>query len=101
MQEKESVVVGENGDVTDVQHMDNEKLTPLSGSIAPQKGAVNALLILACISFGSASFLFGYDDKVISPVAALTAFVSVYCLSSGDKLLFPTQEPNDFIEGVN
>lgn len=41
----------------------------------PEKGAVNALLILACISFGSASFVFGFDDKVISPLAALSEFV--------------------------
>lgn len=41
----------------------------------PEKGAVNALMILACIAFGSASFVFGFDDKVISPLAALSEFV--------------------------
>lgn len=41
-----------------------------------EKGAVNALLVLACVVFGAASFMFGYDDKLISPVAALTPFVS-------------------------
>lgn len=41
-----------------------------------EKGAVNAHLILACIVFGAASFVFGYDDKIISPVVALTPFVS-------------------------
>lgn len=40
------------------------------------KGAVNALLVFSCIVFGAASFVFGYDDKLISPVAALTPFVS-------------------------
>ncbi|KAJ5677489.1 uncharacterized protein N7477_003122 [Penicillium maclennaniae] len=41
-----------------------------------RKGAVNALLVLVCVVFGGASFIFGYDDKLISPVAALTPFVS-------------------------
>ncbi|KUL85291.1 hypothetical protein ZTR_07918 [Talaromyces verruculosus] len=49
------------------------------------KGAVNALLILACIAFGSASFLFGYDDKVISPIAALSAFVYDFQGPGSDK----------------
>lgn len=56
-----------------IQHVDGLKSTP--EMIDPQKGAVNAFLILACIAFGSASFLFGYDDKVISPIAALSAYV--------------------------
>lgn len=42
-----------------------------------QKGAVNLLLIVACTVFGAASFMFGYDDKVISPIIALPAFVSL------------------------
>lgn len=41
-----------------------------------QKKAVNLLLIVACVVFGAASFMFGYDDKVISPIIALPAFVS-------------------------
>ncbi|OJJ55914.1 hypothetical protein ASPSYDRAFT_157598 [Aspergillus sydowii CBS 593.65] len=44
----------------------------------PEKGAVNALLILACVAFGSASFVFGFDDKVISPLAALSEFVQTF-----------------------
>ncbi|OJJ04854.1 hypothetical protein ASPVEDRAFT_44398 [Aspergillus versicolor CBS 583.65] len=44
----------------------------------PEKGAVNALMILACIAFGSASFVFGFDDKVISPLAALSEFVQTF-----------------------
>lgn len=40
------------------------------------KSAVNARLIFACVVFCAASFVFGYDDKLISPVAALPAFVS-------------------------
>ena len=42
----------------------------------PQKGTVNTLLVVACVVFGAASFIFGYDDKVISPIIALPAFVS-------------------------
>lgn len=38
--------------------------------------AINAWLIFTCTVFGAASFLFGFDDKIISPIAALTPFVS-------------------------
>ncbi|KAN0066749.1 General substrate transporter [Elaphomyces granulatus] len=55
-----------------------EGKTVISRDVAPDKGAVNILLLVACVAFGSASFLFGYDDKVISPVAALDAFVSKF-----------------------
>jgi hypothetical protein len=55
-----------------------EGKTVISRDVAPDKGAVNILLLVACVAFGSASFLFGYDDKVISPVAALDAFVSFW-----------------------
>jgi hypothetical protein len=55
-----------------------EGKTVTSRGVAPDKGAVNILLLVACVAFGSASFLFGYDDKVISPVAALDAFVSFW-----------------------
>jgi hypothetical protein len=52
---------------TEVEHVDHA---------AREKGVVNARLIFACIVFGAASFMFGYDDKLISPVAALPGFVS-------------------------
>ena len=55
-----------------------EGKTVTSRGVAPDKGAVNILLLVACVAFGSASFLFGYDDKVISPIAALDAFVSFW-----------------------
>jgi hypothetical protein len=42
--------------------------------------AINAQLIFACTVFAAASFLFGFDDKIISPVAALVPFVSVSIL---------------------
>ncbi|KAJ5753804.1 uncharacterized protein N7511_007957 [Penicillium nucicola] len=40
--------------------------------------AINAQLIFACAVFGAASFLFGFDDKIISPVAALVPFVEKF-----------------------
>lgn len=43
---------------------DGDSPTP----IAAQGNAVNPFLIFACVTFAAASFLFGYDDKVISPV---------------------------------
>lgn len=61
------VAKAEVGDVTTL---------PSSQVIAPDKGAVNALLVLSCVAFGAASFLFGYDDKVISPIVALQQYVS-------------------------
>ena len=56
-------------DAAEVQHVDF--------SDSPHAGkAINARLIFTCVVFGAASFLFGFDDKIISPVAALPAFVS-------------------------
>lgn len=55
-----------HGSAEHVHHSSREK----------EKGAVNARLVFACITFCAASFMFGYDDKLISPVAALPGFVS-------------------------
>lgn len=44
-------------------------------SVRPDEGAINLTLLLSCLAFGASSFLFGYDDRVISPVAATPAFV--------------------------
>ncbi|KAL2005563.1 hypothetical protein VTN00DRAFT_10056 [Thermoascus crustaceus] len=64
----------------DVQHVDGvletEKTTP--PNLEEEGRAVNALLILACIAFGAASFLFGFDNNIISPVVALEEFVHKY-----------------------
>lgn len=54
--------------------------------------AINPLLIFSCITVGASSMLFGYDDKVISPIAALEPFVSlllarVCCLQTSNSLL--------------
>ncbi|KAL1614623.1 hypothetical protein SLS54_009593 [Diplodia seriata] len=46
--------------------------------IKPQGKAVNALLVATCTVFAAASFLFGFDDKVISPIVALEPFVDKY-----------------------
>ncbi|KAJ5202373.1 hypothetical protein N7449_004452 [Penicillium cf. viridicatum] len=43
-----------------------------------RKSAINVHLIFACTVFGAASFLFGFDDKIISPVAALPGFVEKF-----------------------
>lgn len=63
-----------------VKEHDSAEIQHVDISDAPVKSetgtAVNAQLILACVVFGAASFLFGFDDKIISPVAALPAFVS-------------------------
>jgi hypothetical protein len=49
----------------------------LASGVRPDKGAINLMLVLSCLAFGASSFLFGYDDRVISPVAATPAFVSL------------------------
>jgi hypothetical protein len=51
--------------------------TDSPNGVAPDKGAVNFLMVISCLAFGTASFLFGYDDKIISPVAATKYFVRV------------------------
>lgn len=56
MEESKSEVV--------MHHEDGDSLP----SIQAQGNAVNPFLIFACVTFAAASFLFGYDDKVISPV---------------------------------
>ncbi|CEO58449.1 hypothetical protein PMG11_03173 [Penicillium brasilianum] len=53
----------------EVEHVDHA---------AREKGVVNARLVFACVVFGAASFMFGYDDKLISPVAALPGFVEKF-----------------------
>ncbi|KAJ5612357.1 hypothetical protein N7510_005551 [Penicillium lagena] len=59
----------------EIQHLG---LSSSSEPLRSQGGAINALLVFACAVFGAASFLFGYDDKLISPVAALTPFVAKF-----------------------
>jgi hypothetical protein len=74
--EKEDIVAKE-GKTLNGKYVDGPLSSASSGGVTPDKGAVNLLLLVACMAFGSASFLFGYDDKVISPIAALDAFVSL------------------------
>ncbi|KAK9477820.1 putative MFS alpha-glucoside transporter [Lipomyces japonicus] len=66
------------GEAAHIQDVTNEKLHLETSDDEAKKSALNSLLIFACVAFGSASFLFGYDDKVISPVAALTGFVEKF-----------------------
>lgn len=63
--------------MTDKHESESSEVEHVDHSIQ-EKGAVNARLVFACIVFGAASFMFGYDDKLISPVAALTGFVSYF-----------------------
>ena len=60
-------------DVSQAHHVD----FATEGSRSPQERTINTFLLLTCTAFGAASLVFGFDDKIISPVAALTAFVSV------------------------
>ena len=58
------------------------RISSVSGPVIPEDetggSVVNAMLIIACASFGAASFLFGFDNAIISPVVALEPFVAKY-----------------------
>jgi sugar porter (SP) family MFS transporter len=77
----ESVIEREKGTFVDV-HRVNSNSSPQpdiadSEVVFPDESrAVNTLLVVACLTFGASSFLFGYDDKVISPLVSLELFVS-------------------------
>jgi len=58
------------------QHEDSSTIVTLPSEQQSKREAINALLIFACITVGASSMLFGFDDKVISPIAALEPFVS-------------------------
>lgn len=60
-------------DVSHVQHVDFASDSRTSS----KERTVNFFLLLTCAAFGSASLVFGFDDKIISPVAALGPFVCV------------------------
>lgn len=60
---------------TDVQHIDERGRNVVLASETDSEKVWNPLLILSCVAFGCTSVLFGYDDKVISPVAAMEQFV--------------------------
>lgn len=59
----------------EVQHVDG-----LPGPVMPETETdghpINLLLLVACITFGCSSFLFGFDNNVIGPIVALQPFVS-------------------------
>jgi hypothetical protein len=61
--------------VIDVQHVDEQGRNVVLASSTDSEKVFNRLLILSCVAFGCTSILFGYDDKVISPVAAMVPFV--------------------------
>lgn len=60
---------------TDVQHVDEYGRNVVLSSETTSEKVWNPLLILSCVAFGCTSILFGFDDKVISPVAAMDQFV--------------------------
>ncbi|EOD51388.1 putative sugar transporter protein [Neofusicoccum parvum] len=64
--------------------------------IKPEGNAVNTFLIMTCTVFAAASFLFGFDDKVISPIVALEPFVSKYQgrNPTTDELVFTARNQN-------
>ena len=67
------------------QHEDSSTTTDsLPSEEQTKRTAINALLIFSCLTVGASSMLFGYDDKVISPIAALEPFVS-----SQETTLYP------------
>ena len=68
---------------TDKDEIGSAEIEHVDRSKHHQKGTVNTLLVVACVVFGAASFMFGYDDKVISPMIALPAFVSQALPQSG------------------
>lgn len=81
--EDKKVTAEPKPDVCNVEETpDAECLTP---SMRPDKGAINLMLVWSCLAFGASSFLFGYDDRVISPVAATPAFVS----AEPESYIFP------------
>ena len=61
---------------TDKEEIGSAEIEHVNTSENRQRGTINPLLVVACAVFGAASFMFGYDDKVISPIIALPAFVS-------------------------
>lgn len=65
----------------------------LAPGIRPDKGAINLMLVFSCLAFGASSFLFGYDDRVISPVAATPAFVSPWDSEFQVAVLLLTSTP--------
>ncbi|KAL2214809.1 putative MFS alpha-glucoside transporter [Thermoascus aurantiacus ATCC 26904] len=77
--EKTPDAAGDEVRKIEVHHVDGVSSSEIASPDLKAEGrAVNALLILACVAFGAASFLFGFDNNVISPVVALEPFVAKY-----------------------
>ena len=56
-----------------------------------QQKPYSALLLFSCAVFAASQMLFGYDDKMISPVAALVPFVSALPIVSTSMTLISVQ----------
>ncbi|KAL4782691.1 general substrate transporter [Aspergillus varians] len=80
-----------------VDGIEEPSLQPEIPAAGSDKGAVNAMLIIACVAFGSGSFVFGFDDKVISPLVALSEFVRKYQGANGDGSLVLTARNQNLI----
>lgn len=65
----------EKAPYAEARHVAGVEVPVISDSNVSGK-PVNALLLMACFAFGASSFLFGFDDKLISPLVALEPFVS-------------------------
>ncbi|KAL6248662.1 hypothetical protein RBB50_004917 [Rhinocladiella similis] len=63
---------------TEIQHVDEYGRNVVLSSETTSEKVWNPLLILSCVAFGCTSILFGFDDKVISPVAAMEQFVEKF-----------------------
>ena len=81
MEDSKATIAGQSASVEEkaqssVLHVDGTGPPLVLSSDVDSSKVWNPLLIASCVSFGAASMLFGYDDKVISPVAAMERFVS-------------------------
>ena len=62
------------------------RIGSVSGPVIPadelEGSVINSLLILTCVAFRASSFLFSFDNAIISPVVALPTFISSPVLHS-------------------
>ena len=59
-----------------VHHVDSTNRKIVLASDVESKKVFSPMLMLALVAFQATSILYGYDDKVIGPVAAMEQFVS-------------------------
>lgn len=59
-----------------IHQVDSTNRKIVLASEVESKKVFSPMLILALVAFQATSILYGYDDKVIGPVAAMEQFVS-------------------------